>query len=63
MTKATTASRLQALMKQRSLRQVDILHAALPYAAARGVKLNKSELGRAPEDYLLRKTAEMHHLY
>lgn len=46
MNKATTASRLQMLMAQRSLRQVDILQAALPYAAQRGVKLNKSDVSQ-----------------
>lgn len=46
MNKATTASRLQELMNKRSLRQVDILHAALPYASERGVKLNKSDVSQ-----------------
>ena len=46
MNKATTASRLQALMKQRGLRQVDILQAALPYAGQRAIKLNKSDVSQ-----------------
>lgn len=46
MSKETTASRLQFLMSQRRLRQVDILNAALPHAERYGLKLNKSDISQ-----------------
>lgn len=46
MNKATTASRLQTLMRDRNLRQVDILEKARAYAAQRGIKLNKSDISQ-----------------
>lgn len=46
MKKATTASRLQTLMRDRNLRQVDILENARAYACQRGIKLNKSDISQ-----------------
>lgn len=46
MNKETTAVRLQMLMAQRKLRQVDILELAKPFCQKYEVKLNKSDLSQ-----------------
>lgn len=42
----TTASRLNQIIDERGLRQVDILNAAKPYCLKYGVKLNKNDLSQ-----------------
>lgn len=42
----TTAERLQQIMKERKLRQVDILELCRPYFDDLGVKINKSDLSQ-----------------
>lgn len=46
MLKENTSSRLKAIMKERNLRQVDILEKAAPLCKKHGVKLNKSDLSQ-----------------
>lgn len=42
----TTADRLQQIMSERSLRQVDILEACKPYCEKYGVQLKKNDLSQ-----------------
>lgn len=44
--KETTAIRLKKIMKERRLRQVDILNLSLPYCQKFGVKMNKSDISQ-----------------
>lgn len=44
--KASTASRLQYIMKQRNLRQIDILEACIPYCQRYNIKMNKSDISQ-----------------
>ena len=46
MKKYTTADRLQKIMSERHLSQIDILTAAKPYCEKYGVKLHKSSLSQ-----------------
>lgn len=46
MEKATTAQRLQEIMAERNLRQVDILTLAKPYCDKYGVKLGKNAISQ-----------------
>jgi transcriptional regulator with XRE-family HTH domain len=43
---SNTSQRLQQLMRERRLKQVDILNASKPYCEKYGVKLNKSDLSQ-----------------
>ena len=43
---ATTAERLSQLMRQRDLRQVDILRLCQPYCEKYGIKLNRNDLSQ-----------------
>lgn len=42
----TTAQRLAQLLRERNLKQVDILNASLPYAERVGIKMNKSDISQ-----------------
>ena len=46
MKKTNTADRLNAVMKERNLKQVDILRAAKPFCEKYGVKLAKNDLSQ-----------------
>ena len=46
MKKDTTADRLKQIMKERDLRQVDILRKTEPYCKKFGVKMNKSDISQ-----------------
>lgn len=46
MKKENTAIRLKKIMKERNLRQVDILNKTLPYCEKYGVKMNKSDISQ-----------------
>lgn len=46
MKKSTTAERLQSIMKERRLRQVDILEAAKPYCERYNVKLGRNDISQ-----------------
>lgn len=46
MKKCTTSDRLKQIMKERNLRQVDIIEAAEPYCKKYGVKLEKNALSQ-----------------
>lgn len=46
MEKVSTAERLKQIMKERNLKQVDILERARPYAEKYNIKLNKGELSQ-----------------
>ena len=46
MKKTSTADRLAAIMKERNLKQVDILRAAKPFCDKYGVKLAKNDLSQ-----------------
>ena len=46
MKKSDTASRLRQLMRERGLKQVDIIEAAAPYCAKYHVKLNRSDISQ-----------------
>ncbi len=46
MKKENTSARLQQLMKERNLKQVDILEAARPYCEKYGVKLGRNDLSQ-----------------
>lgn len=46
MTKEDTSARLKTIMKERNLRQVDILEKAMPLCKKYNVKLNKSDLSQ-----------------
>lgn len=44
--KNSTASRLQYVMRQRNLRQIDILKACIPYCQKYNIKMNKSDISQ-----------------
>ena len=44
--KETTSDRLKQIMKERRLKQVDILNLSLPYCKKYGVKMNKSDISQ-----------------
>lgn len=44
--KESTASRLQYIMHQRNLRQIDILEACIPYCQRYNIKMNKSDISQ-----------------
>lgn len=44
--KESTASRLQYIMQQRNLRQIDILEACMPYCQRYNIKMNKSDISQ-----------------
>ena len=44
--KETTSDRLKQIMKERRLKQVDILNLSLPYCEKYGVKMNKSDISQ-----------------
>ena len=44
--KETTSDRLKQIMKERRLKQVDILNLSLQYCKKYGVKMNKSDIGQ-----------------
>ena len=44
--KETTSTRLQRILSERGLKQVDVLERALPYCKEYGIKLNKSDLSQ-----------------
>lgn len=46
MKSSSTSERLKQIMKEKSLKQVDILEAAKPYCEKYGVKLTKSDLSQ-----------------
>ena len=46
MNRVNTADRLKQVMKERNLRQVDILNLALPICAKYDVKMNKSDISQ-----------------
>ena len=46
MNKVTTADRLKEIMKDKGLRQVDILNLAKPYCEKYGVRLGKNDLSQ-----------------
>ena len=46
MKNSTTAMRLKQILSERGLKQIDILEAALPFAEAAGVKMNKSDISQ-----------------
>lgn len=46
MKKANTADRLKEVMKERSLRQIDVLDKAKPFCDKYGIKLTKSDLSQ-----------------
>lgn len=46
MDRVSTADRLRQIMKERNLRQVDILNLALPICAKYDVKMNKSDISQ-----------------
>ena len=46
MPKETTAKRLNQIMTERNLKQVDILNLSLPYCAKYDVKMNKSDISQ-----------------
>lgn len=46
MKKDTTADRLKQIMKERNLRQVDIIKKTEPYCKKYGVKMNKSDISQ-----------------
>lgn len=46
MKKENTASRLAQIMKEKNLRQIDILNRTLPYCQQYGVKMNKSDISQ-----------------
>ena len=52
LSKATTGQRLKEFMAMHNLKQADVVAAAQPYCAARGVKLNRSDVSQ----YLSGKT-------
>lgn len=44
--KETTSDRIKQIMKERRLKQVDILNLSLPYCKKYGVKMNKSDISQ-----------------
>lgn len=44
--KETTSTRLQRILSERGLKQVDVLERAVPYCKEYGIKLNKSDLSQ-----------------
>lgn len=46
MEKVSSSKRFRALMDERNLRQVDILHLVLPYCRKYNVKMNKSDISQ-----------------
>ncbi len=46
MKKHNTSDRLRQIMKDRNLRQIDILNLTLPYCQKYGVKMNKSDISQ-----------------
>lgn len=46
MKKETTATRLKTIMKERNLRQIDILNLTLPYCKQYNIKMNKSDISQ-----------------
>ncbi len=46
MNKVSTAKRLEQIMKERNLKQVDILNLSLPLCAKWDVKMNKSDISQ-----------------
>ena len=46
MDRVTTAERLKEIMRERNLRQVDILNLSLPICAIWNVKMNKSDISQ-----------------
>ncbi len=46
MNRSTTASRLKLLMRDKNLRQIDILNLAKPYCEQYGIKLTKTDLSQ-----------------
>lgn len=44
--KETTSDRLKQIMKERRLKQVDILNLSLPYCKKYGVKMHKSDISQ-----------------
>lgn len=44
--KETTSTRLQRILSERGLKQVDVLERAAPYCKGYGIKLNKSDLSQ-----------------
>lgn len=46
MNRTSTADRLKQIMEERNLRQIDILHLALPICAKYNVKMNKSDINQ-----------------
>ena len=46
MNRVTTAERLKEIMKERNLRQVDILNLSLPICAKLDAKMNKSDISQ-----------------
>ncbi len=46
MNKTNTSERLKQLMKERNLKQVDILNLSLPFCSKYNVKMNKSDISQ-----------------
>lgn len=46
MKKENTSIRLKTIMKERGLRQIDILNKAIPFCKKYGVKMNKSDISQ-----------------
>ena len=46
MKNANTATRLQTIMEDRGLRQIDILNKAIPFCRKYGVKMNRSDISQ-----------------
>ena len=51
MKESTTSARLKELMRERGLKQVDVLNLAQPLCAARGIALSKSSLNQYVSGY------------